>query len=189
MDVDVLIGKYIATIVKHLGQNGGLLQAGAGRAGLPAGIFSMFIRVHLWFIFRMNFWLVKSEPEAYAWAQFVKDGSTAWTGVRNFQARNNLRAMKRGDLVLFYHSVSDKQVVGVARVAKEAYPDPTAKEGDWSCVDLAPVKPLVRPVSLDTIKTDKILRYLPLVKQSRLSVTPLSGPQFAHLLALAGTKI
>ncbi len=78
-----------------------------------------------------NYWLVKSEPESYSWAMFVKDGRTAWTGVRNFQARNNLRAMKQGDEVLFYHSVSEKQVVGIARVAKEAYADPTAREGDW----------------------------------------------------------
>ena len=84
-----------------------------------------------------NYWLVKSEPESYSWATFVKDGGTAWTGVRNFQARNNLRAMKPGDAVLFYHSVSEKQVVGVAKVKKESYPDPTAKEGDWSAVDCA----------------------------------------------------
>jgi predicted RNA-binding protein with PUA-like domain len=149
----------------------------------------MFIRRGLWFSFRMNYWLVKSEPETYAWAQLVKDGSTAWTGVRNFQARNNLRAMKRGDLVLFYHSVSDKQAVGVARVVKEAYPDPTAKEGDWSCVDLAPVKPLARPVTLEAVKADKLLREMPLVKNSRLSVQPVAGPQFKHLLVLAETKV
>ena len=81
-----------------------------------------------------NYWLVKSEPEAYSWAMFLKDGRTAWTGVRNFQARNNLRAMKRGDLVAFYHSVTEKQIVGLAKVNKEAYPDATAKEGDWSCL-------------------------------------------------------
>lgn len=134
-----------------------------------------------------HYWLVKQEPEAYSWTTFVKDGGAAWTGVRNFQARNNLRAMKRGDLVCFYHSVSEKQVVGLARVAREAYPDPTATEGDWSCVDLAPVKPLVQPVTLETIKTDALLKDLPLVRQSRLSVTPLSEEQFKHLLALAAT--
>src|SRR3974390_3370360 len=106
----------------------------------------------------MNFWLVKSEPEAYSWSQLVKDGKTAWTGVRNFAARLNLRAMKRGDFVFFYHSVSDKQVVGLARVAKEFYPDPTAEEGDWSAVDLVPIKVLAKPVRLAMIKTDKILR-------------------------------
>ena len=132
-----------------------------------------------------NFWLVKSEPEAYSWTVFVKDGKTAWTGVRNFQARLNLRAMKKGDAVLFYHSVTGKEVVGLARVEKEAYPDATAKEGDWSCVDLVPVKPLKTPVSLDTIKTDEILKDLPLVKQSRLSVSPLTEAQFERLLELA----
>ncbi|MBC8097239.1 MAG: EVE domain-containing protein, partial [Akkermansiaceae bacterium] len=120
----------------------------------------------------MNHWLVKQEPEAYSWSDFVRDGRTVWTGVRNFQARNNLRAMKRGDLVLFYHSVSEKQVVGLARVDKEAYPDATAEEGDWSCVDLVPVKALKTPVTLEQIKADKVLKEIPLVKQSRLSVTP-----------------
>jgi predicted RNA-binding protein with PUA-like domain len=137
----------------------------------------------------MNYWLAKSEPEAYAWSQLVKDGRTAWTGVRNFQARNNLRAMKKGDPVFFYHSVSEKQIVGIAKVAKEFYPDATAEEGDWSCVDLAPVKGLVKPVTLETIKADKILQDMPLLKQSRLSVTPLTKAQFERLLALAGTKM
>ena len=137
----------------------------------------------------MNYWLVKSEPEAYAWSQLVKDGVTAWTGVRNFAARNNLRAMKKGDTVCFYHSVTDKQIVGLACVAKEFYTDATAEEGDWSCVDLVPVKPLVKPVSLEAIKADKLLREMPLVKQSRLSVTPLTEAQFQRLLELAGTKI
>lgn len=136
-----------------------------------------------------NYWLVKSEPESYSWTDFVKEGKTAWTGVRNFQARNNLRAMKRGDLVLFYHSVSEKQVVGIARVQKEFYTDSTAKEGDWSCVDLVPVKDLKTPVTLETIKSDKILKELPLVRQSRLSVTPLNEVQFNRLLELSGTKI
>ena len=137
----------------------------------------------------MNFWLAKSEPEAYAWSQLVKDGKTAWTGVRNFQARNNLRAMKKSDIVFFYHSVTDKQVVGVATVVKEAYPDATAEEGDWSCVDIAPKTALVKPVSLETIKTDKLLGEMPLVKQSRLSVTPLTTAQAKRLLALAETKL
>lgn len=133
-----------------------------------------------------NYWLVKSEPEAYSWNTFVKDGRTAWTGVRNFQARNNLRAMKKGDLVAFYHSVTDKQVVGLAKVDKEAYPDATAKEGDWSCVDLVPAKPLKQPVTLAAIKADETLSEMALLKQSRLSVTPLTGPQFERLLKLAG---
>jgi len=136
-----------------------------------------------------NFWLVKQEPEAYSWSTFLKDGKTAWTGVRNFQARNNLRAMKKGDWVLFYHSVSEKQVVGLARVEKESYPDSTADEGDWVAVDLAPVKTLKLPVSLEVIKADKLLREIPLVKQSRLSVTSLTASQFKRLLALAETEI
>ena len=137
----------------------------------------------------MNYWLVKSEPEAYSWTQFVKDGRTAWTGVRNFQARNNLRAMKKGDAVFFYHSVTGKEVVGLAKVVKEYYPDATAEEGDWSCVDLAPEKVLKNPVPLETIKADAGLREMPLVKQSRLSVTPLAAAQAARLLKLAGTAI
>jgi predicted RNA-binding protein with PUA-like domain len=137
----------------------------------------------------MNYWLVKSEPEAYSWDAFVKDKRTAWTGVRNFQARNNLRAMKKGDLVFFYHSVSDKHVVGVARVEKEAYADATAKEGDWSCVDIVPVKKLTKPVTLAQIKTDKGLADMPLLKQSRISVTPLTEKQFNHVLSLGDTKL
>ena len=136
-----------------------------------------------------NYWLVKSEPEAYSWATFVKEGKTAWTGIRNFTARNHLRAMKKGDFVFFYHSVSEKQVVGLARVDKEAYPDPTASDGDWSAVDLVPVKPLKNPVSLDAIKSDKLLKDLPFVRQSRLSVAPVTEAQFGGLLALAETKV
>lgn len=132
----------------------------------------------------MNYWLAKSEPESYSWAQLVKDGKTAWTGVRNFQARNTLRAMKKGDEVFFYHSGTGKEVVGIARVTKEAYADPTATEGDWSCVDLVPVTALARPVSLDVIKADKILRDLPTVKLSRISVTPVPAPQARRLLEL-----
>lgn len=132
----------------------------------------------------MNYWLVKSEPEAYSWSQFVKDGRTAWTGVRNFAARLNLRAMKKGDAVFFYHSVTDKQVVGLAKVVKEAYPDATAEEGDWSCVDLAPEKALATPVTLETIKADKVLSNMQLVRQSRLSVSPLTKEQADRLLKL-----
>lgn len=135
-----------------------------------------------------NYWLVKQEPETYSWAQFVKDGQAAWTGVRNFQARNNLRAMKKGDLVLYYHSVSEKQAVGLARVRKEAYADPTAKEGDWAAVDLEPVRPLAKPVTLETIKTDSILKEMLLVRNSRLSVSPLNEKQFQRLMELAETR-
>ena len=136
-----------------------------------------------------NYWLVKQEPESYSWDAFVKDGQAAWTGVRNFQARNNLRAMKKGDLVLYYHSVSEKQVVGVAKVAKEFYPDPTATEGDWSVVDLVPVKKLKAPVTLEAIKADPVLKAIPLVKQSRLSFYPLTEEEFSQILKLVGTKV
>src|SRR5437870_6263509 len=121
----------------------------------------------------MSYWLVKQEPETYSWTTFAKEGRTAWTGVRNFAARLHLRVMKKGDLVLFYHSVSEKQVVGIARVVKEAYPDLTATEGDWSCVDLAPVRPLKSPVTLEAIKSDKTLKDILLLRQSRLSVMSL----------------
>ena len=136
----------------------------------------------------MNHWLVKQEPDAYAWSQFVADGKTAWTGVRNFQARNNLRAMKKGDLVLYYHSNIGKEIVGIAKVVKEHYPDPTADEGDWSVVDLAPVKPLKTFVTLDALKADAVLREIPLVKQSRLSVSPLTETQFQRVLGLGETR-
>lgn len=134
----------------------------------------------------MNYWLVKQEPGDYSWADFVKDKKTDWTGVRNFQARNNLRAMKRGDEVLFYHSGSGKEVVGVARVARTAYPDPTAKEGDWSCVELAPVKALKRVIPLADIKADALLKEMALVKQSRLSVMPVTAAQWKRVLKLGG---
>ena len=135
----------------------------------------------------MNYWLVKSEPEAYAWSQLVKEGATAWTGVRNFAARNHLRAKKSGDVVFFYHSGEEKSVVALARVVKEFYPDLTAKEGDWSCVDLVPVKALARPVALATIKADKILKEMVLARQPRLSVSPVTEAQFQRLLTLAET--
>jgi predicted RNA-binding protein with PUA-like domain len=136
----------------------------------------------------MNHWLVKSEPETYSWANFVQDGQTAWTGVRNFAARLHLRAMKKGDAVFFYHSGEDKSVIGLGRVAREFYSDPTANEGDWSCVDLKAGKPLVRPVTLAQIKADKVLGEMELVRQSRLSVSPVTEAQYERLLKLAETK-
>lgn len=132
-----------------------------------------------------NYWLVKQEPTAYSWDDFVRDGKTVWTGVRNFQARNHLRAMKKGDKVFFYHSVVGKEIVGLAQVVKEAYPDATAKEGDWSCVDLAPVKPLKNPVSLERIKSTPKLANIGLLKQSRLSVMPLTAAEFDLIGKLA----
>jgi predicted RNA-binding protein with PUA-like domain len=136
----------------------------------------------------MNYWLVKQEPGDYAWSQLAKDGRTAWTGVRNFQARNHLRAMRTGDRVLFYHSGEGKEVVGIARVIKAAYPDPTAEAGDWSSVDLAPLQALPQPVSLATIRSDPGLAGMALVKQSRLSVMPATEAQFRRLLELANAK-
>lgn len=133
-------------------------------------------------------WLVKSEPSSYAWDDLVKDGKTAWTGVRNFQARNNLRAMKKGDLVLFYQSVTDPSVMGISKVVKEAYADATATEGDWSCVDLAAVKALLSPVTLKEIKKDPSLAEISLIKQSRLSVMPVKPEEYARILEM-GAKI
>lgn len=133
----------------------------------------------------MKYWLVKQEPTAYSWDDFVRDGKTAWTGVRNFQARINLRAMAKGDTVLFYHSVVGKCVVGQAEVVREAYADPTAEEGDWVCVDLKPAKPLKRPVTLEEIKSDKVLENFPLIRQSRLSVMPVTAAEYRAILALA----
>ncbi len=130
-------------------------------------------------------WLVKQEPSAYSWSQFLKDGETSWTGVRNFQARNFLRAMKVGDGVFFYHSVTDKCIVGIAEVSKEAYPDPTAKEGDWSCVDLRASKALPRPVSLNEIKESPSLANIALLRQSRLSVMPVTLDESREILRLS----
>lgn len=132
-----------------------------------------------------NYWLVKSEPDSYSWDDLLADGKTSWTGVRNFTARNNLRSMRMSDEVLFYHSVTDKAVVGIAKVVRAAYPDPTAKEGDWSAVDLAPIKPLRDPVALDQIKARRRLKDISLVRQSRLSVHRLSAEEYREILALA----
>ena len=132
-----------------------------------------------------NYWLVKQEPGAYSWDDFVAEGKTSWTGVRNFTARNNLRAMRVGDEVLFYHSVTDKAVVGIAKVVRTAYPDKTAKEGDWSTIDLAPLRPLPNFVTLAQIKTRPRLKNISLVRQSRLSVHGLTPEQFREILQLS----
>lgn len=130
----------------------------------------------------LSYWLVKQEPTAYSWSTFLQDGETEWTGVRNFQARNHLRAMKKGDQVLFYHSVVNPSVVGVAQVIQSAYPDPTATEGDWSAVKLKPLHPLQNSVSLAEIKQDPDLAKMPLLKQSRLSVMPLTKKEFETII-------
>jgi predicted RNA-binding protein with PUA-like domain len=132
-----------------------------------------------------NFWLVKQEPSTYSWSDFVAEGETTWTGVRNYTARNNLRKMRKDDEVLFYHSGEEKAVIGIARVTRPAYPDPTAKEGDWTAVDLAPIKSLQRPVLLREIKANSRLKRIPLVQQSRLSVMPLAESEFRALLDVA----
>lgn len=133
-----------------------------------------------------SYWLVKSEPGTYAWAQLVADGGTVWDGVRNPLARQHLAAMRRGDLVLYYHSNVGKEVVGIARVAREAHPDP--KDPKWLAVDVEPVKPLATPVSLAAIKADAKLAGLALIRQSRLSVMPVAKEHFERILALGGTK-
>ena len=134
----------------------------------------------------MKYWLVKQEPDSYPWDQFARDKGTSWTGVRNFQARNNLRAMGQGDEVFYYHSVTGKCVAGLARVSREAYPDPTAKDGDWSCVDLVPLRACREPVTLDRIKATAALRDIPLLRQSRLSVMPLTADEARALRKLGG---
>jgi predicted RNA-binding protein with PUA-like domain len=131
-----------------------------------------------------NYWLVKQEPSSYSWSDFVAERGTSWTGVRNYAARNNLRRMRKGDEVLFYHSGEEKAVVGIAKVMRTAYADPTASEGDWSAVDLAPNKSLRRPVTLEQIKNDPRLRKIQLVRQSRLSVLPLATGEFRAIVRM-----
>lgn len=133
----------------------------------------------------MNHWLIKSEPFKYSFDDLLRDGKTHWNGVRNFQARNNLRAMKKGDQCLFYHSNEGKEIVGIAEVIREAYPDDSAGEGDWSMVDVKPVKKLKKTVTLADIKAEPKLKNLSLLKQGRLSVTPVSKEDFQFLLKMA----
>ena len=132
-----------------------------------------------------RYWLVKQEPTAYSWNQFVEDGRTNWTGVRNFLARNNLREMQKGDEVFYYHSVEGKEVVGIATVSVTAFPDPTASEGDWSCVELQPKKALKRPVTLAEIKADPGLKDILLVRLSRISVVPLKPAEYERILEMS----
>ena len=136
----------------------------------------------------MNYWLVKQEPSKYAWEQFLKDKETYWDGVRNYQARNNLKLMEKGDLVLYYHSVIGKEIKGIAKVSREFYPDPTTDDERWVVVDLKPVKSFVLPVTLADIKAHSALQNIALVKQSRLSVIPLLQKEFQILLNMGNTK-
>src|SRR5690606_32110333 len=132
----------------------------------------------------MQYWLIKSEPFKYSWDQFVKDKKTFWDGVRNYQARNNMRLMKKGDLLLFYHSNEGKEIVGIAELVKEAYQDPTTDDSNWVAVDVKHHKKLKKTVNLETIKKDPILKEMELVRQSRLSVSSVSEDQFNRVLML-----
>lgn len=132
----------------------------------------------------MNIWLMKTEPDTFSWDDLVKQGSSMWDGVRNYQARNNLRKMKKGDTVFIYHSVTNPGIVGLAEVIKEHYPDPTSKEGDWSVVDVKPVRKLERSISLQEIKQQPNLQNMSLVKSSRLSVQPVTKEEFNFILEM-----
>ena len=136
----------------------------------------------------MNHWLVKSEPFKYSWEQFVKDKKPVWDGVRNYAARNNMRAMKKGDLVFFYHSNEGLEIVGIAKVVKEAYQDPTTDDTAWSVVEISPFKKLKKPVSLAQIKADKVLASMQIIKIGRLSVSAVTEAEFDRVLALSETK-
>ena len=137
----------------------------------------------------MQFWLVKQEPSKYSWEEFLKDKGTYWDGVRNYQARNNLQAMKKGDQVFFYHSVVGKQIMGIAKVARESYLDPTTDDPAWVVVDLKPIKSLKVPVTLEQIKSHPKLKEISLIKQSRLSVMPLTQTEYKIILGLGNTKV
>ncbi|MDB5001356.1 MAG: ubiquinol-cytochrome reductase [Mucilaginibacter sp.] len=132
----------------------------------------------------MNHWLVKSEPVKYSWEKFNKEGRTFWDGVRNYQARNNLKLMKKGDLVMWYHSNEGKEVVGIARIIKEFYQDPTTEDPNWVVVDLEPVESLKNPVTLEKIKADERLKDIGLVRQGRLSVMALKREEFDRIVEL-----
>jgi predicted RNA-binding protein with PUA-like domain len=135
------------------------------------------------------YWLMKSEPFKYSWDQLVSDGKTFWDGVRNYEARNNLAAMKKGDLALYYHSNEGKEIVGIAEIVGEAYPDPTTEDDRWVVVDIAPVVPFTRPVTLAEIKDDPNLEEIALIRRGRLSVVPITAKEFRHVAKLGQTKI
>ena len=148
----------------------------------------VFDNIYLTLAATMSIWLMKTEPETFGWDDLVKQGSSMWDGVRNYQARNNLRKMKIGDTVLFYHSVTNPSIVGIAEVCKEHYTDPTAKEGDWSVVDLKPTRKLKRAISLQEIKQHPALQDMVLVRNSRLSVQPVSSEEYDILLNMETKK-
>jgi len=136
----------------------------------------------------MRYWLLKSEPQAYSWDDLVGEGVGTWDGVRNYQARNNLCAMRKGDRALFYHSVTDKAIVGVCEVVQEHFPDKTATEGDWSAVQVKAIERFESPVTLATVKADPALSEMALLRQGRLSVAPVTVAEFAHLCKLGKAK-
>ena len=138
---------------------------------------------------KKSFWIIKQEPSQYNWKQFEEDRETYWDGVRNYQARNNLKKMKKGDNLLFYHSVVGKEIVGIAEVTRESYPDPTTDDERWVVVDLKPIKPFIVPVTLEEIKAHKELSEIALIKQARLSVMPITKKEFQILLKLGKTKL
>lgn len=135
----------------------------------------------------MNHWILKTEPTTYSWDNLLRDKTTAWTGVRNFQARNNLQAMTKGDLCLIYHSGKEKSLIGIAKVIKNAYPDPTSNEGNWVCVDLEAVQTLDKKITLSTIKTHPLLQNILMIRHSRLSVSPITIHDYETILALSST--
>ena len=137
----------------------------------------------------MSYWLLKSDPDTYSWDHLVRDGETDWTGVRNFQARNNLRLMKKGDLAFIYHSQDDKEIVGVAEITGEAKPDPTAESGDWASVRIRAVKECPRHLGLEEIKNTPVLNVMPLVTHARLSVQPVSEVQWRDILRYTKTVL
>ena len=136
----------------------------------------------------MSYWLVKSEPSTYSYEQLEKEGNTVWNGVRNYAARLHLRGMKKGDEVLYYHSMEDLEIVGIAKVSKEAYQDPTTEDDKWVAVDLKPYKKLKKPVSLEQVKKDKRLKEMALVRISRLSVQPVTEKEWKVIMDMAGEK-
>jgi predicted RNA-binding protein with PUA-like domain len=152
--------------------------------GTAVDFVGNYYKQHLLSMSKTQYWLVKSEPFKYSWEKFNQDGRTFWDGVRNYQARNNLKAMKEGDLVLFYHSNEGKNVVGVAKVVKEFYQDPTTSDPNWVVVDLAPVESLKNPVTLEQIKAEESLKDISLVRQGRLSVMPLKATEFDKILEM-----
>lgn len=137
---------------------------------------------------KINTWLFKSEPGAFSWDDLVRDGRTSWDGVRNYQANNNMKAMKVGDRAFFYHSVKEKRIVGVVEVVREHYPDHTDASGRFGMVDIKPVEPVPNPVTLDDVKKEPRLQNMALIRQSRLSVLPVSAEEWAVLCAMAGVK-